>query len=49
MKAHSDKGRFLIACAILRFTSFNFSPDLKWTALECILAYDGDLTFAENL
>ena len=39
MKTHSDKGRYLIACAILEAEVFKYSQQLKAMALDCILAY----------
>ena len=38
MKIHSDKGRYLIACAILETARYEYNI-LKTIALECILAY----------
>lgn len=37
MTTHSNKGRYVVAIAILE--SSTCSPWLKGTALECILAY----------
>jgi hypothetical protein len=40
MKAHNDKGRYLIATAILK--SDDVSNKLSEDALECVLAYQGE-------
>lgn len=40
MEIHWDKGRYLIACAILE--SDMCSMELKSVALECLLAYRGE-------
>ena len=40
MEAHSDKGRYIIALAVLESTEF--SHDLFMLALECVIAYEGE-------
>jgi hypothetical protein len=39
MTEHSDKGRYIIACAILEAEPYKYSPQLISTALDCVLAY----------
>ena len=41
MKKHNDKGRFIVACAILE--SNKCSPQLKDVALKCALAYSNNI------
>ena len=39
MKQHSDKGRYLIAIAIVQDKTRKWSSELVNTAIDCILAY----------
>ena len=39
MTEHSDKGRYMVACAILEAEPYKYSNSLVADALACVLAY----------